>query len=85
LRTSSAVAASGRSGKSFWTTREDAERFIRLLVSRWGVGPNWLVEVRISPDLLERLVPRTTDARPALFVDEEDLAWFNGVMEFVVL
>lgn len=72
-------------GKLFWTTREDAERFARLLLARCGIGPSWVVEVRVRPAVLQRLAPLTIDGRPARFVDEKDLDWFNGVvMDLVV-
>jgi hypothetical protein len=72
-------------GKHFWTTREDAERFVRLLASRWGIGPSWIVEVKVESGLLDRLAPVTADGRSARVVDETDLDWFNGVVMALVV
>jgi hypothetical protein len=71
-------------GKFFWTTVEDAERFERLLL-RTGIGPSWTVEVAIAESALERLQRHHTDGRPARFVEEDDLDWFNkAVVRLVV-
>lgn len=49
------------------------------------MGPSWIVEARVDAAVVERLTALTTDARPAFFVDDADLDWFNGVlMELVV-
>lgn len=58
----------------------NAERFARLLLARCGIGPSWVVEIRVRPAVLHRLAPLTTDGRAARFVDEKDLDWFNGVV-----
>lgn len=71
-------------GKLFWTTREDAERFARLL-ARSAIGPSWIVEARIPVAVQERLVSLMTDGRPAIWVDETSLDWFNGlVMDLLI-
>lgn len=66
-------------GKLFWTGHEDAERFARLL-ARTGIGPSWVVEASVEGAALNRLPQLMTDARPARFVAEDDLDWFNGVV-----
>jgi hypothetical protein len=68
--------------KQFWTNREDAERFARLLETRWGEGPSWIVEVRVQPSLASELETYEMDSRPAKVVYEEQLDWSNDAMEF---
>jgi hypothetical protein len=64
-------------GKYFWTTRVDAERFARQLATRLKIQPSWVVEVRLTPGVVSALVLRDMDRRPARFVPESDLDWFN--------
>jgi hypothetical protein len=66
-------------GKAFWTVRDDAARFARLL-ARLDIGPSWIVEIRISARAMERLTAFTADGRSARYVEEESLGWFNGVV-----
>jgi hypothetical protein len=71
-------------GKFFWTTRADAERFARLL-RRSGIGPSWIVETRISGAVFKRLGEQSVDGRPARYVEEIDLDWFNeDLMELLL-
>ncbi|MGA2930296.1 MAG: hypothetical protein ABSG43_30770 [Solirubrobacteraceae bacterium] len=71
-------------GKLFWTTREDAERLARLFSARHGIGPSWIVEVVIEQVELERMNSLTTDGRPARYVDEANLDWFNDIVDMVL-
>lgn len=71
-------------GKWFWTTREDAERFARFL-ARISIGPMWIVEARGAEAISERLASRVTDGRPARYVEQSDLDWFNGLLMDLVL
>jgi hypothetical protein len=87
LRAVKALRTTERSieGKLFWTTKEDAERFERLLQERLGIGPSWIVEVHVENQVLERLSVQRTDGRVSRLVHEDDLPWFNGVVnEFVI-
>ena len=72
-------------GKLFWTTLEDAERFTRLLATRLGIAPSWIVEVRVERAVLDRLTALVTDGRPARLVHDDDLDWFNGVVMKLVM
>jgi hypothetical protein len=46
---------------------------------------SWIVEVRVERVVAERLAALTADARPARFVAEEDLDWFNEVAMDLIL
>jgi hypothetical protein len=80
-----ATVSGSNEGKYFSMTQGDAERHSRLLQSRAGIGPSWIVEARVDPAIFERLTPGAADGRPALFVHQDDLDWFNeAIMELVV-
>lgn len=79
------LAPNSIEGKSFWTTREDAERFARLLLTRYRIEPSWIVEVHVEAAVLERLAAVPIDGRPARVVYEDDLDWFNEkIMDLVI-
>lgn len=71
-------------GKLFWTIPEDAERFARLL-ARNAIGPSWIVEATFPAPVHERLFSLMTDGRPALYVDETSLDWFNGLLMGLIM
>lgn len=69
--------------KQFWTTREDAERFMRLL-ARVDPKHRQVVEVRLAEDELTRIARLTLDSRPAYSVEDEQLDWFNEAVEIIL-
>lgn len=71
-------------GKLFWTTRDDAERFARLL-ARDGIGPSRVVEARVAAVVQERLTSLSTDGRPARYIEQASLDWFNGLVMDLVM
>lgn len=78
------TVANSMEGKLFWTTRDDAERLDRLWM-RQEIGPSSIVEVRVPPAVLSELLHLRVDQRPARFVDEDQLDWFNGSLMELVL
>jgi len=64
--------------KQFWTTREDAVRYARLLESRFGIAPSWVVVVMVEIDVASALPEYEMDNRLAKVVDERQLDWFNA-------
>ena len=71
--------------KQYWLSRGDAERFRRLLEQRLGIAPTYVVEVVLREDDVARLHPSIVDGRPARTVQYDDLAWFNGSIEQLLL
>jgi hypothetical protein len=70
--------------KQFWTTREDAERYLGRL-ERMGLGPNHVVEVRVRTSDIACIAAIVVDSRPARNIDENELTWFNGCVVEIVL
>lgn len=74
----------GIEGKYFWTTREDAERFSRLL-ARVDIGPSWIVEVRVPASVQARIKSFVLDGRQARLVEDSSLDWFNDLVTDLVI